>query len=635
MGFSTGILAGYLVALKLVFLLVSSAIALAIFWRKPRERMALFVSVALITFGASLFIPTPTSLADANLAGWLFNTVAFLGNTSLALFFFLFPNGRFVPRWTMWLQPVLLAPQLSIFFLPDLALSRWLYGMRLVFSTLSLTAASLAQLYRYLKVSDKIQRQQTKWAVSGILAAILGAQAIQIAFSLAADHGILIILLSRTMYYLALLLIPVSIGIAISRYRLWEIDFLLNRGIVYGTLTLLVAGLYVLVVGSLGVIFQTSSNLLISVVATGVVAVLFQPMRDWLQWGANHLVYGERNNPYRVLSHLGQRLEATLAPEAILPTIVETVAQAMRLPYAAIELNNADHSSPTTVAAYGIRDGRARQYRVPLPYQGEQVGELVLVPGSAGEEFTQSDLRLLRDLAVQAAVAVRAVRLTAELQLMAADLQRSREQLVVAREEERRRLRRDLHDGLGPQLASQTFILAAVCKLLRTDPESAETLLGEAIKQAEEAVSDIRRVVYALRPPALDDLGLAGALKAEIDRYRASGVLITLQLPEKLPTLSAAVEVACYRIMQEALSNVVRHAHAHHCRISLEFEPLKNALQLEIEDDGAGLPASLKAGVGLSSMRERAEELGGTYEISRGRERGGTQISAILPLLSS
>jgi len=226
-------------------------------------------------------------------------------------------------------------------------------------------------------------------------------------------------------------------------------------------------------------------------------------------------------------------------------------------------------------------------------------------------------------------MALHSALLLADLQQLTADLQRSREHLVTAREEERRRLRRDLHDGLGPQLSSQTFTLSAIKKLLRQDPDTAEHLLSDAITHAQEAIADIRRLVYALRPPALDDLGLLAAIQEQMTQYHASGIVLTLDAPETLPPLPAAIEMACYRIVQEALTNVVRHAHATSATVHLHVQ---EALVVEVRDNGQGLPPGVRSGVGLSSMHERAEELGGTCLIE-GIAKGGTRVCARLPLL--
>jgi signal transduction histidine kinase len=225
--------------------------------------------------------------------------------------------------------------------------------------------------------------------------------------------------------------------------------------------------------------------------------------------------------------------------------------------------------------------------------------------------------------------------MTDEALRLSADLQRSRERLVEAREEERRRLRRDLHDGLGPQLSSQALTIDAVRKLMRRDPDAAEELLLDLKADAQAAVTDIRRLVYGLRPPALDDLGFLGALRETAEELGAKGLSVSVEAPEKLPPLSAAVEVAAYRIAQEALTNVVRHAAADACTVSLAIDE-GSVLCLEVRDDGRGIPglrenSPARAGVGLTSMRERATELGGSLVVEPLPE-GGTSVRARLPL---
>jgi signal transduction histidine kinase len=230
---------------------------------------------------------------------------------------------------------------------------------------------------------------------------------------------------------------------------------------------------------------------------------------------------------------------------------------------------------------------------------------------------------LLEDLARQVGVAVHAVRLTT-------DLQRSREQLVTAREEERRRLRRDLHDGLGPQLASLIMMCEAARELVPNDPVRAQGMMESLAEQAQAAVADVRRLVYALRPPALDALGLTGALRSQVAHQDHNDLRIAIYGPEELPALPAAVEVAAYRIALEALTNVVRHAEARNCTVRLEMHEKLSALRLEVEDDGRGIEENRRAGVGLTSMRERAEELGGSCTVEA-VPSGGTRVRAFLP----
>jgi signal transduction histidine kinase len=257
---------------------------------------------------------------------------------------------------------------------------------------------------------------------------------------------------------------------------------------------------------------------------------------------------------------------------------------------------------------------------LPLIYQNESIGTLILAPRQ-GEPLSPADHRLLGALARQAGVAAHAVRLTA-------DLQRARERLVAAREEERRRIRRDLHDGLGPQLASQTLIIDAVFHLLPHDTDRALELLRHLKSHSQAAIADIRRLVYALRPPALDDLGLVAALREQAAQYEQSGLAVGVLAPEPLPPLPAAVEVAAYRIVQEALTNVVKHAGARACTVELG---LAEGLVVRVTDDGCGLPEGRRAGVGTLSMQERAAERGGRLELVA-RPEGGTSVTAFLPL---
>ncbi len=436
------------------------------------------------------------------------------------------------------------------------------------------------------------------------------------------------------MLVLAGLLVPVFVYVAILRYRLYDIDVVINRTLVYGALSACIVGIYVLAVGTLGVLFQARGSFGVSLLATGMVAILFQPLRNRLQRGVNRLMYGERDDPQAVISRLGKRLEEALAPNVVLPTVVETIAQALKLPYAAILLKEGERFR--TAAAYGSPRGKPED--LPLVYQREEIGRLVLSPRAPGEAFSDADRRLLEDLARQAEVAVHAVRLTA-------DLQRSRERLVATREEERRRLRRDLHDGVGPTLTGMALQLNAARTLVaRNKPQDAEETLARLERRTAETLAEMRRLIYGLRPPALDDLGLLPSIcqqaqshgmveGTETDERWENRTVFSMEAPEKLPPLPAAVEVACYRIAQEAMTNVARHARARTClvRLSLEEEARNEALELEIVDDGVGVSKDRGGGVGMTSMRERATELGGTCVVEP-VPAGGTRVLARLPL---
>jgi two-component system, NarL family, sensor kinase len=486
---------------------------------------------------------------------------------------------------------------------------------------------SIASIIVRFRSAVGIERAQVKWlAVAGVVA-LVGNILGSIPWWLWGDNPVTREL-SIVITDITIVNIVVATGVAILRYRLWDIHILVNRTLVYGSLTALVIGLYVVVVGSLGSLLQTGGNLPISLFGTGIIAISFQPLRQRLQRSVNRLMYGERDDPYALLGRLSEQLEVVAASQSVLPTIVETVAEALKLPYVAVSLKDGDQF---TIAAEYRRTSKAASQSndsmriLPLIYQLETIGQLLLVPRASGEAFSQTDHRLLETIARQAGVAAYNVRLTQ-------DLQRSRECLVTTREEERRRLRRDLHDGLGPVLAAMSFKLDAVHNLADRDADTVKKLATELKMQMQEVLGDIRRIAYDLRPPALDELGLVGALKAHITSCnQVQGLQITLDAPENPPTLPAAVEVAAYRIALEAMTNVTRHAGAQHCYVRLS---LPDYLCLEVTDDGRGMLGAVRAGVGLTSMRERAEELGGVC-VAETLPQGGTGVKARLPLSSA
>lgn len=475
---------------------------------------------------------------------------------------------------------------------------------------------ALAGLIMRFRRAQGIEREQLMWLAYGSSLALLVILVLTAWFALY-PTDLLAYELNVGSVWLALCIIVIAAGIAILRHGLYDIRLIINRTLVYGMLSAGVIGIYIVLVGTLSTLFQSSGNLLITLFATGLVALLFHSLRMRLQSNINRLLYGERDDPYTVLSGLSQQLKTTIVPSAVLPSIVEAIGRTLKLPYVALALVHGQRLE--IAAAYGSVASEPLQ--LPLVYQSETVGQLLVAPRAPGEAFTPAERRLLDDIALQAGVAAHAVRLTA-------DLQRSREQLVTAREEERRRLRRDLHDGLGPQLASLTLTVAAARELLHRDPQAADQLLEELSTHAQAAITDIRRIVYDLRPPALDDLGLLLALREQFTGYQQAGLQITIDAPEHLPVLPAAVEVATYRIVQEAVTNVVRHANARHCVVRLRID---TGLWIEIQDDGRGLSATRRSGVGLTSIRERTTELGGRLHIDSVAGQG-THMQVWLPL---
>jgi signal transduction histidine kinase len=417
----------------------------------------------------------------------------------------------------------------------------------------------------------------------------------------------------------SLSLLSVLMAVAILRHRLYGLDVYVDRAMVLTGTTLVLGALYVGTVVLVGRLFDEGVHLGAAVPATVLVAVAFHPLRDRLQRSVNRLLHGQRDEPYAAMSQLGRRLGDAIDPTHVLPVMVETIADALRLPYVAVELAG---SSQAPAAAHGA-PAAGVALRLALIHGGERVGTLVLGARAHGETLSAADQQLLEDFARRASAAASAVALSVEVQ-------RSRERLVTAREEERRRLRGDLHDGLGPTLAGAVLTIDAARRVLATDPEAADALLDRAAASVEGTVADVRRVVYGLRPPALDQLGLLGALHQQAATLSAGDPLLGIEIdaPEPMPPLPAAVEVAAFRIVQEALTNISRHARARRASVTITMSV---ALTLTIRDDGRGLPETHLDGVGVTSMRERATELGGTFAITRPAD-GGTLLAVRLPL---
>jgi signal transduction histidine kinase len=474
----------------------------------------------------------------------------------------------------------------------------------LVVYVVSLVATLVCLVLRF-RASRGVEHQQLRWVAAGAAVAVIVLVPLPIPVRPPA-----------VLVYLAVLCVPASVAVAVLRYRLWDLDRLLSRALVYGLLTAGGIGLYVGVVRLADALLRQQVGLGGSLLATAVVAVAFAPARDRLQRLADRWLYGERHDPVRAVARLGERLRGTPgAPPGSdgLAELLRGVCEALRLPFASL------HAGQLQVACVG-RPGVPSE-SVALQHGGQPVGALVVGVRSGEQTLGAADRRVLGLLAAPVAVALHAV-------LLSQELQRSRERLVAAREEERRRLRRDLHDGLGPTLTAVTLKADAARSALTIQPDRTEALLAQLRADAKQAIGDLRRVIYDLRPAALDELGLLGALREQVDRFDRDRVATTLQAPAVLPLLPAAVEVATLRIITEALTNIARHAHARHATITLAVD---GQLCIEVCDDGAtGAEQAWRPGVGLQSMAERAAEVGGTLQA--GPTPTGGRVQASLPL---
>lgn len=496
-----------------------------------------------------------------------------------------------------------------------------------VFLVLASAVVGIGSLISRWRHAHLELRLQLKWVLYAF-ASLMGVLAIDVTSQALAAGGQMdagIRLAINLLFAGAQIWLVIALGFAVLKFRLYDLDLVINRTIVYGILTIIVVVTYVGVVAGVGAVLPIQETVL-ALIVTAAVAIAFAPLRSMVQSWVNRLMFGQRDDPYAVLAKTGKLLARSGQPETALSQLAETIGEALKLPGVTIELE--ERGGFRKWASYGeVDESSSGGAVVPLRHQGHLVGRLLAASRSHRDPLSPKDTALLEDIAHHAGAVARSVHLTMALQ-------RSRERLVLAQEEERRRIRHDLHDELGPSLASQTFQLDAAIERIESNPAAAKRLLLALKEQNKHLVADIRRLVYELRPPALDELGVAEALSIQTSQLDETGrVHIDLQTePDPLPELPAAVEVAAYRIAREAIINTVRHADARECKTTLEVAGA--ALTVTVQDDGIGIRDVTSSGVGLTSMRERTEELGGTFEVGSNHPTG-TRVTATIPLVDA
>ena len=595
---------------------VSIAVGLLVL-RAHRARIGWLLVAHGVSFGVLLVQPGASTtrggmIADQLAAGsWVF---LFLW---LVLVAYVLPDGHSLsPRWRRWMQVCLVGVVLFLVgsagdaeefrnahdgadppltWLP--APVSTLVGVAgLVLTVLFFFGAGFAVRAR-LRQSSGDARLQLLWLVWGAVSLPLALVLAWVAHFLLDDSS-LVADLALTVAGAAL---PVCIGIAILRHRLFDIQLVLSRTLTYAVLVVAVVAFYALLL--LGADWLLGDSTVGGLVAVGVVAVAVHPVYALLRRRIERWVYGYRSDPAAALRRLSASVESA-DPLHVVDTITASIADALKVDHVWVEAPGGREHPGTTA--------------LPLVHRGDHIGDLVVeVP--AGRTLSGADTALLHDLARQAAVTVRAAQLASELQT-------SRSQIVTAREEERKRLRRDLHDGVGPSLAGILLKLQAAQS--RRDDVERDAILTEIREETRGAITEVRRVVDDLRPPAIDEVGLVGAIRQRGASLSSDALVYEINGPDQLPSLPAAVEVAAFRIASEAMTNVARHSGASRCRIDVELDV---TLGLTVSDNGHGSSGATTHGVGWTSMTERAAELGGSCTISSRRE-GGLVIRAVLPL---
>ncbi|MFS0726803.1 sensor histidine kinase [Paenibacillus sp. 1P07SE] len=622
------------------FFMVYFSVALLILIRRPREPIALVASVMLLSLPANTFI------MKEQLQGWLVDSFNGLSLVSLILFLLLFPGGRAVRPWVLYSSLSLLALRLVSSVFADLpwGVSHWPVAGHLIWLALQYGILLYNQYTRYRYTAGVIEKQQTKWALYGILVAVAGIVTLSVVPALF-QPGIYETQDAQWMFILDLgvqlcmLPIPVTLGISILRRKLWDIDPLVRRTFVYFFLSVSIIALYSMTIWYLSLLFQSSGQAVYPVIAAAVVAILFAPIKVKLQQLANRMLYGNRHDPLTALLQLGDRLKASLNPEQSLDIVAHTIKDSLKVPYAGISLD-VDGKAVKVAESGPLKDTSVET--IELSAGGRIAGWLHLAPRLPGEPFNDADRKLIGALSRHAAIVVHSVQQAVSIRLLLGNLQESREALIFAREEERRAIRRNLHDDIAPRLAAMRLTASVATDWIARDPARATELMAQFKTEIGETVEEIRGIVYNLRPHALDELGLIGAIRQRIEQLRQLSadmedprLEIHLDAPDALPILPAAIEVGAYRIATEALVNVVKHAGAGSCTVRLVLER-ESELIVEVTDDGIGLPAPSpdpgRRSIGLTSLRERAVELGGMCHIEGGPGGSGTRVRAILPV---
>ena len=455
-----------------------------------------------------------------------------------------------------------------------------------------LILASVASLIvRYVRGTETV-RQQVLWLLVAVILVIL----INAPIWFAIPNGQTILLL------LSFPLIPAAVTIAVLRHGLYDVRIVLSRVVVYALLTVGVIAIYVGLVAGLERVLRGAGA---PVVAALAIALAFNPVRVRLQRLVDRAVYGTRRDPVAAVSAVGQRLAGD-----DLGGVADGLRESLRLSYVAVERGDG------SLVESGGRTAMSQTW--PLTYNGKRVGNLVISPRQGERRLSRADQNVIDLLAAPLAIVLHAQALTEDLKV-------SRERVIDAAEEERTRLRRELHDSLGPLLTGAAFKADGIALAAQNRPERAESLAIELADQLRQSVEGVRQLAYGLRPAALDELGLVGALREEGSRY--GPVKVIIRAPESLPALPSPVEVAAYRIAAEALTNVVRHSDAK--LASIQLTTVDGTLEMIITDDGSATPP-WSPGLGLASIQTRASEVGGACEAGPTAEGG--RVVAVLPL---
>jgi signal transduction histidine kinase len=631
----------------------------------PRQRLGWILCAA----GLSTFLGNFTSeyalaalvlhrsLPLGGLGAWLSYWDWAPGSTVVPLTLLLVPDGRLLsPRWR-WVAVAavinLFAVMVVQMFAPDVSgqapfanpigtpalvpAARFLFvaeGLVLV-ALLLLSVGSFILRYRR---ADSEVRHQLKWLMYAFVLVPIG-----FIFGALPDAGNgtgALAIAHAVLQFISIMAVSFGFAIAILKYRLYDFDMVISRTLVYGSLAVCITAVYVGIAVGIGAAIGGGGrpNLGLSIVATAIVAVGFQPLRERLQRVANRLVYGKRATPYEVLSQFSERVAESYAVDDVLPRMARVLAEGTGAQRADVWLRSGDslHATavwpvdapardPVALNGSGLDAPEGPDRMVAVRHQGEVLGALSLSKRT-GESLTPVEENLLTHLAGQAGLVLKNVGLTADLQARLVELRASRQRLVSAQDEERRRLERNLHDGAQQHLVAIKVKLGLAEMLASRDPEKARATIVQLKGDADEALATLRDLARGIYPPLLAEKGLGAALESQA---RKATVPVTVDA-DGTGRYSQDVEAAVYFSVLEALQNVQKYAQASQATVRLREED--GMLRFDVADDGEGFDVTTTAkGSGLINMADRVDALDGAVQLTSEPGRG-TRLSGSLPV---